>query len=145
MSKRWGLLFGFLFLIGLATLPTTAFAGIHIQIDISSQTMRVTQDGRKVYGDWRISSARGGSYTPRGNFGVQSLKRHHRSSIYNNAPMPHSIFFSGNYAIHGTPFEKRLGRPGSHGCVRLSLANAARLFSLVRKAGPSNVSISIKN
>jgi lipoprotein-anchoring transpeptidase ErfK/SrfK len=59
--------------------------------------------------------------------------------------MPHSIFFSGNYAIHGSYEVKHLGRPASHGCVRLHPSNAAMLYSLVNQAGRSNTVISIRH
>jgi lipoprotein-anchoring transpeptidase ErfK/SrfK len=46
--------------------------------------------------------------------------------------MPHSIFFSGGYAIHATPHTGALGRPASHGCVRLSPGHAATLYGIVK-------------
>jgi hypothetical protein len=57
------------------------------------------------------------------------------SAKYGNAPMPHSIFFYGQYAIHGTTAVGSLGRPASHGCVRISPANAATLFAMVERQG----------
>ena len=57
------------------------------------------------------------------------------SAKYGNAPMPHSIFFHGQYAIHGTMAVGNLGRPASHGCVRISPANAATLFAMVERQG----------
>ena len=65
------------------------------------------------------------------------------SKKYHNSPMPHSIFFRGGYAIHGTTSIKSLGRPASHGCVRLHPSNAATLYSLVKQAGSGNTRISI--
>jgi lipoprotein-anchoring transpeptidase ErfK/SrfK len=62
---------------------------------------------------------------------------------YDNAPMPYAIFFNGGYAIHGTDHVKRLGRPASHGCVRLHPRNAAALYARVRQAGRNNTRISI--
>ena len=59
--------------------------------------------------------------------------------------MPHSIFFRGGYAIHGTGAVKNLGRPASHGCVRLAPKNAALLYSMAREVGPRNVRIVITN
>ena len=59
--------------------------------------------------------------------------------------MPHSIFFKGGYAIHGTGYVRYLGRPASHGCIRLAPGNAARLFSLVRQHGFRDVRIVINN
>jgi hypothetical protein len=49
--------------------------------------------------------------------------------------MPHSIFFLGGYAIHGTYSTAQLGRPASHGCVRLAPGNAAALFAMVKSEG----------
>ena len=59
------------------------------------------------------------------------------------SPMPYSIFFYGGYAIHGTNYVKALGRPASHGCVRLHPSNAAALYSLVKQHGPGNTKIVI--
>jgi lipoprotein-anchoring transpeptidase ErfK/SrfK len=69
----------------------------------------------------------------------------HYSRKYDNSPMPHSIFFKGGYAIHGTGYVRYLGRPASHGCIRLAPGNAARLFSLVRQHGFRDVRIVINN
>jgi lipoprotein-anchoring transpeptidase ErfK/SrfK len=67
------------------------------------------------------------------------------SRKYDMSPMPHSIFFHGGYAIHGTPYVGNLGRPASHGCVRLHPDNARKLFSMVKSAGPGNVRIVVTN
>jgi lipoprotein-anchoring transpeptidase ErfK/SrfK len=75
---------------------------------------------------------------------VQSLSRYHRSSLFNNAPMPYSIFYDGHYAIHGTTQIAQLGGPASRGCVRLHPSNAAILFALVQKEGLSNTQIVIQ-
>jgi hypothetical protein len=48
--------------------------------------------------------------------------------------MPYSIFFAGGYAIHGSNEISRLGRPASHGCIRLHPGNAAVLFEMVRRS-----------
>jgi lipoprotein-anchoring transpeptidase ErfK/SrfK len=64
---------------------------------------------------------------------------------YDRAPMPHSIFFRGGYAIHGTNHVKSLGRPASHGCIRLHPSNAKKLFKLVKTSGPSNTRIVVQN
>jgi len=71
------------------------------------------------------------------------MKRMHYSTLYNNAPMPHSLFFSGNFAIHGTDQTERLGTPASAGCVRLHPENAARLYALVQEKGRANTLIEI--
>ncbi len=57
------------------------------------------------------------------------------SAKYGNAPMPHSIFFYEQYAIHGTNAVGSLGRTASHGCIRLLPGNAAVLFAMVQSQG----------
>jgi hypothetical protein len=108
-------------------------AKVQITVDLSTQTMNVVSSSGSY--SWAISSARDGYVTPRGNYRVQSLQPMHYSKKYHNSPMPHSIFFNGGYAIHGTYDLGNLGRPASHGCVRISPANAATLFALVREEG----------
>jgi hypothetical protein len=122
-----------LFGLALAGAPHSCEAKAHITVDLSSQTMSV--DSASGSYSWPISSAMDGYVTPRGHYGVQSLQPMHYSKKYHNSPMPHSIFFNGGFAIHGTYDLRHLGQPASHGCVRISPANAATLFSLVRQEG----------
>ena len=123
-------------------LPVAAEAGVVAQISISGQRMTVYVNGQPRH-SWPVSTARRGYRTPIGSFKPTTLARYHRSSIYHGSPMPHSIFFLRGYAIHGSYETKYLGRPASHGCVRLHPSNAARLFSLVQKYGRSNTTIKI--
>ncbi|WP_419911309.1 L,D-transpeptidase [Hoeflea sp.] len=113
------------------------------RIDLSSQTMVVTHRGKIKY-RWKVSTGRKGYYTPTGSYSPKWLSKHHRSRKYNNAPMPFAIFFRGGYAVHGTNEISRLGRPASHGCVRLDPNNAAKLFSLVQREGFKNTRIIIR-
>jgi len=115
---------------------------LEARIHLSSQTMMVFHEGRLVY-HWPVSTARAGKVTPLGTFTAQWLSRHHKSSRYNNAPMPFSIFFHGHYAIHGTDQISRLGEPASAGCIRLHPENAAVLFELARREGLDNTRIVI--
>lgn len=126
-------------------LPVMASAASLIaKVDVSSQTMTVIRHGQVIY-SWPVSTARKGKVTPRGSYSPKSLSRYHKSSLYNNAPMPYSIFFKGNYAVHGTNQTSRLGRPASAGCVRLHTSNAATLFSLVQQHGFSDTRIVVQN
>ncbi|MGI9388086.1 MAG: L,D-transpeptidase [Methyloligellaceae bacterium] len=130
----------------LATLigtTTSSHASVVARIDLSSQRMHVSVDGAPRY-IWRISTGRKGYRTPTGSYRPWLLKRMHYSSKYHGSPMPHSIFFRGGYAIHGTYEKKRLGRPASHGCVRLHPSSAAVLYSLVRRHGMQNTRIIIR-
>jgi L,D-transpeptidase catalytic domain len=115
---------------------------VDVSIDISSQSMLVWVYGWP-YGRWKVSTARDGYYTPRGKYRVQRTARVYYSKKYDDAPMPNSVFFKGGYAIHGTAQVKALGRPASHGCVRLHPKNAAALFSLVRRYGYKTTRITI--
>ena len=126
-------------LFALFALSATANATVHIHIDLSGQRMHVTSSSGSY--NWAVSTARSGYSTPRGSYAPTSLQRVHYSRLYHNSPMPHSIFFRGGYAIHGTYETGALGRPASHGCVRLSPGNAAALFSMVKAEG-ARISIS---
>lgn len=119
-------------------------ASLVAKVDVSQQTMTVIRHGEVIY-QWPVSTARKGKITPRGSYSPQSLSRYHKSSLYNNAPMPYSIFFRGNYAVHGTNQVSRLGRPASAGCVRLHTENAAKLFALVKKHGFKDTRIVVQN
>lgn len=112
------------------------------RVSISTQMMHVYKDGRLLY-EWPVSTARAGKITPTGQYTAQFLSRNHRSSRYNNAPMPYAIFYSGHYAIHGTDQISRLGRPASAGCVRLHPDNAAVLFEMARTEGLANTRVVI--
>ena len=125
------------------TVPASA-ASIVAKIDLSAQRMTVSVNGVTRY-TWRVSTARSGYRTPVGSFRPQLLKKMHYSSKYHNSPMPHSIFFLGGYAVHGTNAVGSLGRPASHGCVRLSKENAAAFFQMVKAYGKWNTQIVITN
>ncbi|MBY5812500.1 L,D-transpeptidase [Rhizobium leguminosarum] len=111
-------------------------------ISISKQTMTVSENGFVKY-RWKVSTARNGYVTPTGSWRAKWLSRDHRSRKYDNAPMPFAVFFNGGYAVHATFDLKRLGRPASHGCVRLHPDNAAQFFSLTRQAGLANTRVVI--
>ena len=120
----------FVALLALAFYTQTAKAETEITISKSRQRM-VVHSSEGSY-SWPVSTARRGYYTPTGTFHPYSLQPMHYSRKYDNAPMPHSIFFSGGYAIHATPHTSNLGRPASHGCVRLSPSHAAFLYGIVK-------------
>jgi lipoprotein-anchoring transpeptidase ErfK/SrfK len=117
-------------------------AAVRVHVDIGSQTMSVNVNGFP-YGYWRVSTARSGYHTPRGNYRVTRTAKVYFSKKYDNSPMPNSVFFYGGYAIHGTYHVGSLGHPASHGCVRLHPSNAARLYSLVQRYGARNTVITL--
>jgi len=129
----------------LLALPQAAQADrIVARITLSTQTMHVYRDGQLLY-EWPVSTARRGKVTPTGSWTAQWLSRNHRSSRYNNAPMPYSIFYNGHYAIHGTDQISRLGRPASAGCIRLHPDNARVLFAMVLQEGTANMRVVVIN
>lgn len=117
-------------------LQTKAQAIVRIHVDLSNQTMGVTSSEGGDY-DWPVSTGRPGYRTPTGAYRPQRMYVMIHSSEYENAPMPHAIFFNGGYAIHGSYETRWLGRPASHGCVRLSPAHAALLYDMVKREGAS--------
>ena len=116
---------------------------VEIVIDKKSQHMTVFVGGEKRH-DFKVSTGRAGYETPAGTFRPSSLHRMAISVKYGNTPMPHTIFFTRvGHAIHATAAVRQLGRPASHGCIRLSPENAKLLYRLVQQMGLENTSIRI--
>ena len=125
------------------TVPTDVVPPeIVARIDISDQTMSVYIDDI-LTNVFRVSTARSGYVTPVGKYAPEWITKFHRSKKYHNSPMPWSVFFHGGYAIHGTTDLKRLGKPASHGCVRLHPDNAKIFFQLVKDFGMENTLITV--
>jgi lipoprotein-anchoring transpeptidase ErfK/SrfK len=134
----------FLGAVSLALLPATrAAARVRIEIDRASQIMEVSVDGVHRY-TWRVSTGRPGYGTPAGTFHPQWMAARWFSRVYDDAPMPHAIFFRGGFAIHGSYETSRLGGPASHGCVRLRPSAAAVLFGLVKREGMRKTTIVVQ-
>ena len=124
--------------------PSASYAAmLEANIDVSSQTMTVRY-GSEVY-RWVVSTARPGYFTPRGTYRPQRTARMWYARKYDMSPMPYSGFLHGGYAIHGSGAVRQLGRPASHGCVRLHTANAATFYSMVREVGFGNTRIVVTN
>ena len=127
--------------LALMAVPHSAHANIMIIIDKGAQSLSVIVDG-----DWRwvwlVSTGRKGYATPEGSYKAFRMEEDHYSREWDEAPMPHSIFFTEQgHAIYGTYEVRRLGTPASRGCVRLSTQNAAKLFALVRQRGLANTQV----
>ena len=126
-------------LFALGALPASAL--LLIEIDKSSQQMTVSLDGREIH-VWPVSSGLARYDTPSGSYTPFRMEKDHFSREWDDAPMPHSIFFTQRgHAIHGTDHARNLGRPASHGCVRLSRANASMLWNLVKREGMANTRV----
>lgn len=124
--------------VACSSLP--ALSGVLAKIDLNDQEMQVYVDG-KLRHTWSISSGRRGYETPTGSYRPQRLEREWYSRQYDDAAMPFSVFFSGGYAIHGG--YRSVGGPASHGCIRLTTANARKLFELIEDHGSSSTRIVI--
>ena len=120
-----------------------AQAKVAITVDKDSQQMTVAVDGVERY-RWPVSSGIPSYETPNGSFRAFRMEVDHYSKEFDDAPMPHSIFFTKiGHAIHGTDSVNRLGSPASHGCVRLSRANASTLYALVQQQGVLNTTVTL--
>jgi lipoprotein-anchoring transpeptidase ErfK/SrfK len=114
---------------------------IVINIDKTKQRMTVLLDGVQRY-DWPVSTGKAGYSTPSGTFTPFSMNKVWYSKEWDNAPMPHAIFFmKDGHAIHGSYEVKHLGKAVSHGCVRISPQNATTLYTLVEKSGLKNTQV----
>jgi lipoprotein-anchoring transpeptidase ErfK/SrfK len=121
--------------------PAKAGSQILINVDKSLQEMTVFVDGIEKY-QWPVSTGLRGYSTPSGNFTASSMNKIWYSKQWDNAPMPHAIFFTKDgHAIHGSLETKKLGRAASHGCVRVSPKNAETLFHLVEQNGLENTKV----
>jgi hypothetical protein len=120
-----------------------ARADVLISIDKSAQQMTVTVDGNPLY-VWPVSTGAPGYDTPSGEFKPFRMEADHFSREWDDAPMPHSIFFTQQgHAIHGSNHVKAIGTPASHGCVRLEPKNASILFALVRQQKMANTRVEL--
>jgi len=131
-----------LILSSFASAAEPAFAEVLISVNKSTQQMSVSVDGVPRY-RFAVSTGRAGYGTPNGTYHPQRLAASWFSKLYYNSPMPHSIFFHGGYAIHGSYEINRLGGPASHGCIRLHPSNAAALFALVKSEGMAATTIAV--
>jgi lipoprotein-anchoring transpeptidase ErfK/SrfK len=123
--------------------PGTEKAGsvVLININKTKQEMTVFVDGIEKY-HWPVSTGRAGYSTPSGTYTATSMNKIWYSKQWDNSPMPHSIFFiKDGHAIHGSYEVKNLGKPVSHGCVRISPQNATMLYALVQENGLDNTQV----
>jgi hypothetical protein len=122
-------------------LSAPARAELLVEINKSIQQMTVTVDGVPRY-TWPVSTGGSGYDTPGGEYTPFRMEKDHFSKEWDDAPMPNSIFFTKvGHAIHGTFEAKNLGKPVSHGCVRLSRANSEVLWGLVKAQTMKNTKV----
>lgn len=132
MVSRFALTASF---VALLLSPAIGFAGSRgpLQIIVSKdQQSLVVYDGDSVIATSPVSTGKAGHATPTGIFSILEKRRHHKSNIYSNAPMPfmQRLTWSG-IALHGSNHVPDY--PASHGCVRLPSAFAASLYKMTER------------
>ncbi len=108
--------------------PATAASGPkRVVIDKRQQVLRA-YEGRRLVFESHVSTGKWDRSTPTGQFQAGSKERLHFSRLFHNAPMPYSVFVTGNVFIHG--FGSVPQQPASHGCIRMPLGggNPAKRF-----------------
>ncbi|GHD10377.1 L,D-transpeptidase [Tianweitania populi] len=142
MAKIWA---GLAVLGMLVAAPSLAHAATVVaHVDVAKQVMTVSRQGKVLY-TWKVSTARKGYDTPLGTWRPYRIHQLWKSRKYDDAPMPYAVFYDRGWAVHGTTAVSRLGRPASHGCVRLATSNAKAFYDLVREVGPGNTRIIVAN
>ncbi len=119
-------------------------AEVRITVDLSAQ--RLTMETDTSSQAFMISSGLAPEHATPGSgkcFRPDFMESMHYSSLYNKAPMPNSVFFNGNIAMHATEAVKLLGKPASHGCVRLSKTDSRIIFEAVLAHGRANTSVCV--
>ena len=115
-------------------------ASLVARVNLSQQRMEVYLNGHRQH-VWPVSTGRDGWHTPPGNYQPFALKQQYYSTKW-KMNLPYLIWISGDgIAIHGTELSGKLGRRASHGCIRLSIPNAAKFYSLVEKHGMGNTAV----
>lgn len=122
--------------------PPRPAVTLHAKVDLARQTMTVVEGGRTL-ASWSVSSGVEDHATPRGVFQPEWTAKMWYSRKYDNAPMPHAVFFRNGAAVHATQAVGALGRAASHGCIRLAPANAETFYRLVQRHGLVHTRIAV--
>lgn len=104
-------------------------SGRWIEVDTSRQQLVAWNNGRIDRIFW-VSTGKRRTPTPRGTYFIQSKYRSTsmRGANYNVPNVPHAMFYSGNYAIHGAYWHNSFGTRASRGCVNLGVRQARWLY-----------------
>jgi lipoprotein-anchoring transpeptidase ErfK/SrfK len=127
--------------VAFLTFPASAVeAAVLARVDLARQRMEVYIDGRRQH-VWVVSTGRDGWQTPPGKYYPFGLARQYYSNQW-KMNLTYLVWISRDgIAIHGTDLSGKLGRPASHGCIRLSIANAATFYGLVQSHGLDNTEV----
>ena len=111
--------------------PEVSPAGpVVIIVSVPEQVLYVYRNGVRI-GRSTVSTGKPGHRTPTGVFTVLQKEVHHRSNLYHGAPMPYMERVTwGGVALHAGQLP---GYPASHGCVRLPMEFAEKLYTVTGK------------
>lgn len=126
------------------TKPARGTERLIAKVSIKKQTILISLDNELIY-KWAVSTGRKGFETPPGYYNGQRKYVLWRSRTYDNAPMPFAVFFFEGYAVHGTTAISQLGKPASHGCVRVTTPHAKTFYDLVDEVGLSQTLVIVEN
>jgi|SRR3989344_1270426 len=111
-----------------------------ITVDTGSQTLRAWEGGKIVH-QTKVSTGMKLTPTVKGSFkiyvkypvrdmkGPSPYKNIYPKGFYHLKNVPHIMYFYQGYGIHGAYWHNNFGRPASHGCVNVPLADAEWLFN----------------
>ncbi len=116
-------------------------SGVQIDVNLAEQTLTAT-DADGTFST-KISSARPGFTTAKGCYDNPQLEQVHPSRKLDNSPVPHSIFYSGGFAIHGTLDDASIGRPASYGGIRVSRYAASVIYGLIEYYGTAKSKVCV--
>lgn len=111
------------------------------RVSLSQQVMEVSVDGRPTFA-WKVSTGDRAHVTPTGSFRPTRMHEMWHSKKYDNAPMPHSVFFSGGYAVHAT-YANQASRAAGLAWLRALASRCRRRFLSVGRDLRANTSIVI--
>ncbi|MGF1649854.1 MAG: L,D-transpeptidase [Hyphomicrobiaceae bacterium] len=121
------------FVLSFASVTATA-APLVARVDLKAQRMEVFVEGQRRF-SWPVSTGRKGWETQPGAYTPYKMLPYYFSKQW-NMELPYLIWIGDDgTAIHGTTQGNRLGRPASHGCIRLSIPNARAFYKLVERYG----------
>lgn len=120
---------------------------VRINISIRDQRIHmVSPEGEltaKISSGEHDHNGRGPHRSARGCYRPYKLRKMHYSRKYDLSPMPNSVFYYKGFAIHATSAVRSLGRPASHGCIRVNLPTSKAVFDTVTKYGSANTLVCV--
>lgn len=107
-------------------------------VDLERQILWVQRGRTVVFPPVPVRTGRDDEETRPGWHEVYWRSEDHRSTLYDDSPMPYAQFFDGGQALHGRPGDL-YAHGGSAGCVNLSVPDARRLWDLLTEGDAVHV------